>query len=273
MYSEKFVKELSIFFNWIKDEGYIIYKGDELCEWSDKLLINYKEPGRNKIDNYIKDLIKEYRIELDGEECNDYKLLSNNFKSGKKNGVKKKRGRKRKTESIGKEKEIKKEENVIKIDNKKRINNIEKADDLSYNFEELNNILGGYMRGGEYKKYWMLNVGSKYFCIYTRDDLKFELGILYERRKKKVIQSDINEIKLFLENKKEEVNESEYETSEEDEKEKSDDNYNYDDDTGELEEKISECIINDFGKINISEIIAEIDDINLDDLDEDDLCN
>ena len=56
--SEKFEKELVTFMLWISDSDYKISKGKESEEldWTIDLLSSFEEPGRNKLECFIKEL-------------------------------------------------------------------------------------------------------------------------------------------------------------------------------------------------------------------------
>lgn len=81
--TEKFAKELNKFFSWAKDDGYVISKSGDNVEWSLKLLKGFEEPGRNKLDAYIKGLMKKYVISKDDEDLDDYKVILKDFKENK----------------------------------------------------------------------------------------------------------------------------------------------------------------------------------------------
>lgn len=81
--TEKFAKELNKFFGWAKDTGYVITKSGNSVDWSLKLLSGFEEPGRNKMDAYIKGLMKKYVISKDDEDIDDYKVILKDFKDNK----------------------------------------------------------------------------------------------------------------------------------------------------------------------------------------------
>lgn len=91
-YSVKFAKDLEKFFEWAKDEEYVISSAKDGVsrEWSIKLMANFEEPGRNKLEAYIRELQKTYVI-LDTktkQEVEDYKVLAKEYKDS---GSKRKR--------------------------------------------------------------------------------------------------------------------------------------------------------------------------------------
>lgn len=79
--TEKFRKDLVKFYDWAKET--MIIK-DQITKkeltYEVMLLPDFKEPGRNKLDTYIKELLKKYNVMYKEEVCDDYKLISNDFK-------------------------------------------------------------------------------------------------------------------------------------------------------------------------------------------------
>ena len=79
--TDKFKKELEKFFSWAVNSEYIIKDiNDEQHEWSLKLLNKFEEPGRNKLEAYIKALFAKYTITLNDMDIEDAKLLAKEFK-------------------------------------------------------------------------------------------------------------------------------------------------------------------------------------------------
>jgi hypothetical protein len=85
--TDKFMKELSKFYIWAADNQHLVLKNqdstDTIINCDEKSLPIFKEPGRNKMDTYIKTLLSNYTVLLDGEKCTDYKVISNDFKNNK----------------------------------------------------------------------------------------------------------------------------------------------------------------------------------------------
>jgi hypothetical protein len=79
----KFESDLKKFFVWAVEKEYVIkdIEGDEL-EWSLDLLktINFKEPGRNKLEGFIAAVKDTYNIYRDETKVDDPKLLAKDFK-------------------------------------------------------------------------------------------------------------------------------------------------------------------------------------------------
>ena len=79
--TDKFKKELENFFEWASVCGYKIKDiNDESHEWSMKLMTKFEEPGRNKLEVYIRGLFAKYTISLNECDIEDAKLLSKEFK-------------------------------------------------------------------------------------------------------------------------------------------------------------------------------------------------
>jgi hypothetical protein len=83
--SEKFEKELVTFMLWISDSNYKISqtRESEELDWSIDLLSSFEEPGRNKLECFIKELKKMYFISYNDQEINDIKSITKNFRENK----------------------------------------------------------------------------------------------------------------------------------------------------------------------------------------------
>jgi hypothetical protein len=81
--SEKFAKDLDKFNEWLETNGYVIKRGEMEKQWGLNLLENFKEQGRNKLEHYVKELMKQYTISREDDEVEDYKLLVKEFKEYK----------------------------------------------------------------------------------------------------------------------------------------------------------------------------------------------
>lgn len=95
--SEKFEKDLEKFFVWAVKNEYTIKDDNSEIEWSMDLLktIEFTEPGRNKLDSFIKVVKDTYTIENETGEVDDAKLMAKEFKDA----PKEKSPRKKKAES------------------------------------------------------------------------------------------------------------------------------------------------------------------------------
>jgi flagellar biosynthesis GTPase FlhF len=60
----KFAKDLNKFFTWANENNYVIKnkENDSIINWSTEMLPDFSEPARNKIDAYIKELLKIYDL-------------------------------------------------------------------------------------------------------------------------------------------------------------------------------------------------------------------
>jgi hypothetical protein len=166
--SEKFEKELVTFMLWISDSDYKISKGKESEEldWTIDLLSSFEEPGRNKLECFIKELKKMYFISYNEEEINDIKSITKNFRENK---SKISKNVKVKKNSIKTKKEVRNNDNKVNNDNKN-----DKANDickLDLTTEILVEVLGmpKYCKN-EYIKYkWDIKCEKtdKLFMIYN----------------------------------------------------------------------------------------------------------
>jgi hypothetical protein len=95
-YSEKFVKEINKFFDWVNSNGYTIRDIEENItkEWNIELLKRFEEPGRNKIESYLKELTRIYVIIYEDQEVEDVKMIAKDFKLEKKNKKQEKKQKK-----------------------------------------------------------------------------------------------------------------------------------------------------------------------------------
>ena len=81
--TDKFEKDVERFFVWaVKKDYELKNSNDESIEWSIDLLktIDFKEPGRNKLESLIKSIRQTYNIFLNEIEIDDAKLMSKDFK-------------------------------------------------------------------------------------------------------------------------------------------------------------------------------------------------
>jgi hypothetical protein len=83
--TDKFAKELEKYMKWAEENDYKIreIKTQEEKKWNKALLNSFNEPARNKLESYIKELIKEYIITKDNDEIEDAKLMAKEFKDYK----------------------------------------------------------------------------------------------------------------------------------------------------------------------------------------------
>lgn len=201
-FSEKFQKELAKFTKWIETTDIKvgdIVDGSEIS-WKDISIPDFEEPGRNKLENFIKEVMKHYFVNVNGEEINDIKMITKDFRENKPKRSRKqdlvsdgsesdkKLTKKQKTETPKKvekenaKKSKKVEENGnfdVVVDKNFDTNDTEYFDTLSFTTQELVRCFGKPIftpDEEEYQYEWKLMVGSKLFSIYNwlNDDNKFD---------------------------------------------------------------------------------------------------
>lgn len=169
----KFEKDINTFFKWAVTNSYTISdkRDDEKLEWTTNLLMGFKEPGRNKLDSYIKKLMEEHTI-IDDEnnEICDAKLLVKMYKDT--NAV------------IKQKKEVKifqqDDTDVYKVDNTINTSNLVECviGELNFSTEILTNIFGkpkkSGLKGDEWRYEWKIkdddnNIFSIHDFAYTDD--------------------------------------------------------------------------------------------------------
>lgn len=113
-FSETFVNDLEKFKIWLDENEYYlndIVTGEKVI--FEKNMIGFNEPSRNKLECYVKELIKYYSLVKEDEEVDDIKSMIKNFRQNKpkkvKNNIKTK---KEKNIKITKEKETKQDEKL-----------------------------------------------------------------------------------------------------------------------------------------------------------------
>ena len=176
--STKFEKELSKFIAWVEKTDYKvgdIVDGSKI-EWKNANIGNFEEPGRNKLETYIKELMKVYFVSKSGEEINDIKLMTKEFRE-----YKPKRSIDTESEGEKKKKTTKNEKTITKP--KKNIEDVkvvvsESFDTnatwylrtLSESTQDLVNIFGNPIKNSkkdDYEYEWKIMVGEKIFSIYN----------------------------------------------------------------------------------------------------------
>lgn len=190
--TDKFKKELEKFFSWAQSTYSIKDIHGEEKEWSMSLLKKFEEPGRNKLEAYIKALLANYVIALnDNEESyiEDAKLLAKEFKdkadkksekSEKSEKTEKKSEKKSKKTEVKEEetktetKKIKKteqKEDMVKLDMSLDTSETYNVDTLEYWTEELVNVFGKPKKTGgdddEHTWEWKIEVNGKVYTIYN----------------------------------------------------------------------------------------------------------
>ena len=171
----KFAKELELFFQWTILNGYIICDNEkEQRLWDFKLIKEFKEPGRNKLEFYIKTLLKdEFTIYFKKDKINDAKLLVKEFKSEEP----------KKESKMKKVKEEKCELKVceLKVGELKVDNCVDTSfgyflDTLEFTTEQFVKILGEPLKTGEIDDEhvfeWKIVMNKEVFSIYDWENTK-----------------------------------------------------------------------------------------------------
>jgi hypothetical protein len=197
--SDKFSTMMEKFFIWTEENEYVLtdmVNGSKV-EWNMNLLFEFKEPGRNKIETFIKKLNKEYILMKESEKVLDIKLMVKNFKENKpkivKNNSKKVLNNKKNSNSLS-----------VFVDVTLDTSNTYNIDTLDYFTYELINALGKPEKiTNEDSKYeWKLNIDGEIYSIYDWienkekfEDITWYLAGLNENIEK------IKKIYEFIDNK------------------------------------------------------------------------
>ncbi len=188
--STKFEKELCKFIAWVEKTDYKvsdIVDGSEI-EWENANIVNFEEPGRNKLETYIKELMKVYFVSKRGEEINDIKLMTKEFREYKpKRSIDIESEKKKKTVTKNEKTVTKNEKTVTK--NEKTVKKLKNVEDievvvsesfdtsgtwylqtLSESTQDLVSIFGNPIKNvkkDDYEYEWKIMVGEKIFSIYN----------------------------------------------------------------------------------------------------------
>ena len=196
--STKFEKELSKFIAWVEKTDYKVSDivDESKVEWKNANIGNFEEPGRNKLETYIKELMKVYFVSKNGEEINDIKLMTKEFREYKpkrsidteSEGEKKKKTTKNEKVITKPKKNIEDVKTITKNEKtitkpKKNIEDVkvvvsESFDTnatwylrtLSESTQDLVNIFGNPIKNSkkdDYEYEWKIMVGEKIFSIYN----------------------------------------------------------------------------------------------------------
>jgi hypothetical protein len=190
--SEKFEKELVKFIAWLPTTDYKIkdiVDNSEL-EWKDSVLTNFEEPGRNKLESYIREMSKGYFITKGDQEVNDVKFMANEFRTSKvkntkpqKNTKTTKNAKPEQTQKNAKSEKIQKNAKPEKIQKNAKqeltfkilVGDFDTSetfnlDTLDCYTKDLINLFGQPMffkDETEFQYEWRLVVGDKVFSIYN----------------------------------------------------------------------------------------------------------
>ena len=187
IFSEKFVDDLVKFGMWLDENEY--YLNDIVTGENIKLeinLMNFKEPSRNKLECYVKELLKYYSLVKYNEEIDDIKSMIKDFRQNKpKKTIKKKNEIKKKEKDIVVKEDIVikdidvKEDIVIKdiinLDTDRDTENACNIDTLEFSTKDLEKIFGKPLKNGK-----------------EHDKHQYEWKILVVTEKEEVIYSIYN---------------------------------------------------------------------------------
>lgn len=211
--SEKFSVIIEKFLIWTNENDYSLFSKDcnSKVEWDIRLLSDFKEPGRNKLETFVKKLSKEYLLTKDNEKVLDIKLMVNSFKETKSKVT---CSIKSKTVDVVKEKkckvknektkEKKQKTESIYIDFDLDTSNTYNIDTLEYFTEDLVKVFGRPKEIiDEDSKYeWKVNVNGDVYSIYDWmenkekfDDITWYLAVLNEDK------NNINKLYNYIDEK------------------------------------------------------------------------
>jgi len=180
----KFEKELTKFIAWVEMTDYKIsdiVDGTEL-EWNSISLDNFEEPGRNKLETYIKQLMKVYFVSRDGNEINDIKLMTKEFREYKPKRSRSDKESESEAKVVKRVKDVKTKKNIKDKTSKKNetfdvvvSDSFDTSDTwyintLSQSTQDLVNALGEPIKNknsDDYQYEWKIMVGGKVFSIYN----------------------------------------------------------------------------------------------------------
>lgn len=114
-FSETFATDLEKFKVWLSENEYYlndIVTGERII--LEDNMIGFNEPSRNKLECYVKELVKYYSLVKDEEEVDDIKTMIKNFRENKPKKVKK-------VKKVIKNKKTKKENEKVEIESKNEI--------------------------------------------------------------------------------------------------------------------------------------------------------
>lgn len=189
--SDKFKKELEKFLSWASESYTIKDIDNNEKEWSTALLTKFEEPGRNKLEAYIKALLQNYIISVGDMDIEDAKLLAKEFKE--KSGKPKKsesessetKTKKSKTEKPKKETKTMKSSETetecnVRLDMSLDTSETYNVETLDFWTQELVKVFGEPKKTGseddEHTWEWKLEVGGDIYSIYNWN----EYGESYE---------------------------------------------------------------------------------------------
>lgn len=193
--SEKFAVTIQKLLIWLKDNDYELKDSDNCnIKWSMDLLNDFNEPGRNKIETFIKKIGKEYSLTKDSNKVLDVKMLVNNFKQNKPK-IQRKKKQKETLTSTPKE-----NPNVI-VDNTLNTSNTFNVDTLPYFTDDLIEVFGypEEIKDEDSQYEWKLNVNGYTYSIYDwiENNETFEDKMWYLASTNEDTSEDTKNIKML----------------------------------------------------------------------------
>lgn len=193
--SEKFAVTIQKLLIWLKDNDYELKDSDNCnIKWSMDLLNDFNEPGRNKIETFIKKIGKEYLLTKDSNKVLDVKMLVNNFKQNKPK-IQRKKKQKETLTSTPKE-----NPNVI-VDNTLNTSNTFNVDTLPYFTDDLIEVFGypEEIKDEDSQYEWKLNVNGYTYSIYDwiENNETFEDKMWYLASTNEDTSEDTKNIKML----------------------------------------------------------------------------
>lgn len=193
--SEKFAVTIQKLLIWLKDNDYELKDSDNCnIKWSMDLLNDFNEPGRNKIETFIKKIGKEYSLTKDSNKVLDVKMLVNNFKQNKPK-IQRKKKQKETLTSTPKE-----NSNVI-VDNTLNTSNTFNVDTLPYFTDDLIEVFGypEEIKDEDSQYEWKLNVNGYTYSIYDwiENNETFEDKMWYLASTNEDTSEDTKNIKML----------------------------------------------------------------------------
>ena len=173
VFSEKFSKEMEKFFSWAQEHGYSVHAAKTGADkkWKLDLLKSFEEPGRNKLEGFLREVMKTYVIRNGDEEIDDYKLMVKEFKD-----TKPKRKRTDSTASVKSTVDAAAHP-VCVVDSKLDTSETYYLDTLDFTTEQLEMRMGKPVKAGgkgdSFRWEWRVLIGDNVYSIY---DWKNEAG-------------------------------------------------------------------------------------------------
>lgn len=160
--SEKFLKEYNRFIDWFPFTEYKLFdKNGNQVELKKVDISGYEETSRNKLETYIKYVMKNYLLTKNDEEITDIKLLAKKFRE-----YKPKRSRS-KSSSDDLDKNVKNKKQKNQKDEKQKNQKDEKKEDVKpENIEKFVVIV----RDDKYNSYTSFGSSNRSLCSLVKDD-------------------------------------------------------------------------------------------------------